>query len=115
MEITYKEISVTAQEVADVFIEKIKSFDINCEENGDFSNKFDFEHEWTIDGKLLTIFFYGRLAGYCRNDKLGDEPDYFEIETRFIEYHEFAAFFDGDDVKINDCEIYDLIEKGIEI
>lgn len=115
MKIIYKEITVSAQEVADVFIEKIKVFEIEADAENDFCNKFDFEHEWEIDGKKLTIFFFGRLAGYVTNDKIGDEPDSYKIESRYILYNEFAAYFDGDDVKINENEIFEIINKSIEL
>lgn len=115
MEIICKEISVTAEEVADVFIGKIESFDIDTDADGDFNNKFDFEHEFKIGEDSLIIYFFGKLSGNVKNDKLGDEPDTFEIESRYFEYQEFAAYLNGDDVKINEDEIIGLIEKAIQI
>lgn len=115
MEIIYKQIQVPAQEVADVFIKKIKTFDVEPDGSGEFSNKFDFEHDWEIDGKTLSIFFFGRLSGLVVNDKFGDEPDSFELESRSFDYNEFAAYFDGDDVTINDSEIFEIIEKEVTL
>ena len=107
------------EEAASKIAAIINDLEIFPDADGDFSQRYEV---WFADSvricnetKEITVDMTGALAGKITNDSIGDEPEYSKIAERYIVYGDLRCCINGAEIEFNSDEIYELIEKKVNV